>query len=66
VRVWPVVRDLLSWGDEFYAPNGARRVFEHVQDSGAIEPDGTCGVCGRVVPPADLLVLPGTGLRRNR
>jgi DNA-binding HxlR family transcriptional regulator len=61
VRLWPVVRDLLSWGDEFYAPNGARRVFQHVEDGGMIASDGTCTSCGRLVPPADLQVLPGPG-----
>jgi DNA-binding HxlR family transcriptional regulator len=61
LRLWPVVRDLLSWGDEYYSVDGPRRVFAHVQDTGAIGPDGTCDGCGRVVPPADLLVLPGPG-----
>jgi DNA-binding HxlR family transcriptional regulator len=61
VSLWPVVRDLLSWGDEYYSAKGARRVFQHVQDSGMLEPNGTCGTCGRVVPPSDLLVLPGPG-----
>jgi DNA-binding HxlR family transcriptional regulator len=61
VSLWPVVRDLLSWGDEYYSANGARRVFQHVQDEGMLAPDGTCATCGRVVPPSDLLVLPGPG-----
>jgi len=61
VSLWPVVRDLLSWGDEYYSPDGPRRVFQHVQDSGVIAPDGACDTCGTVVPPSDLLVLPGPG-----
>jgi DNA-binding HxlR family transcriptional regulator len=61
VSLWSVVRDLLSWGDEYCSDNGARRVFQHVQDAGMLAPDGTCAACGRVVPPADLLVLPGLG-----
>jgi DNA-binding HxlR family transcriptional regulator len=61
MRLWPIVRDLLSWGDEFYAPGGARRVFEHIDDAGAIDPNGRCGSCNRPVPPSDLLMRPGPG-----
>jgi DNA-binding HxlR family transcriptional regulator len=61
VRLWPAVRDLLSWGDEFYAPDGARRVFEHVDDAGSVDPHGVCRSCGRPVPPSDLLMRPGPG-----
>jgi DNA-binding HxlR family transcriptional regulator len=61
LSLWPVVRDLLSWGDEYYSVDGPRRVFQHVGDAGAIGPDGTCAACGSVVLPADLLILPGPG-----
>jgi DNA-binding HxlR family transcriptional regulator len=62
VLLWPVVRQLLSWGDEFYSDNGPRRVFQHIQDDGMLGPDGTCDSCGNsTVPPAELLVLPGPG-----
>jgi len=61
LSLWPVVRDLLSWGDEYYSANGPRRVFQHVRDAGLIAPDGACATCGSVVPPADLLILPGPG-----
>ncbi|WP_028937012.1 winged helix-turn-helix transcriptional regulator [Pseudonocardia spinosispora] len=59
--LWPVVRDLLSWGDEHYSPQGARRVFQHVEDSGLLMPDGLCGVCRALVDPSELAVLPGPG-----
>ena len=61
LSLWPVVRDLLSWGDEYYSANGPRRVFQHVRDTGLIAPDGACATCGSVVPPADVLILPGPG-----
>jgi DNA-binding HxlR family transcriptional regulator len=61
LSLWPVVRDLLSWGDEYYSADGPRRVFSHAQDAGAIGPDGMCATCGCVVLPSDLLVLPGPG-----
>jgi DNA-binding HxlR family transcriptional regulator len=61
VGLWPVVRDLLSWGDEYYSPQGPRRVFQHVRDSGLLAPDGLCSACGTFVDPSDLVVLPGPG-----
>jgi len=61
LSLWPVVRDLLSWGDEYYSADGPRRVFQHVRDSGIIAPDGACATCGSAVPPSDLLVFPGPG-----
>jgi DNA-binding HxlR family transcriptional regulator len=59
--LWPAVRDLLNWGDEYCSPNGPRRVFQHVRDAGIITLGGACATCGSVVPPSDLLVLPGPG-----
>jgi hypothetical protein len=53
--------NLLSWGDEYFAAKGARRVFQHAQDAGMLAPDGACAACGKVVPPSDLLVLPRPG-----
>jgi DNA-binding HxlR family transcriptional regulator len=61
LSLWPVVRDLLSWGDEYYSANGPRRVFQHVRDAGIIAPDGACATCGSAAPPSDLLMLPGPG-----
>jgi DNA-binding HxlR family transcriptional regulator len=61
LSLWPVIRDLLSWGEEYYSANGPRRVFQHVQDAGVIGSDGACAACGSVVPPRDLLLLPGPG-----
>ncbi|QYN21435.1 helix-turn-helix domain-containing protein [Amycolatopsis sp. DSM 110486] len=61
VDLWPVVRDLLAWGNEHCSENGPRRVFRHVPDSGLLAPDGSCTACGRTVAPADLVVLPGPG-----
>src|SRR6202034_4002693 len=59
LNLWPVVRDLLRWGEEYYSATGPRRVFQHVQAAGAIGPSGACAACGNVVPLSDLLILPG-------
>ncbi|MFB6629326.1 winged helix-turn-helix transcriptional regulator [Streptomyces sp. NPDC056362] len=61
--LWPAVRSLTAWGEEFYAaPGGPRRVFLHVEDQDAVAPDGRCEGCGAAVPVQDLLVAPGPGL----
>ncbi|MEW2508073.1 helix-turn-helix domain-containing protein [Amycolatopsis sp. NPDC047767] len=61
VSLWPVVRDLLAWGDEHCSERGPRRVFRHVQDSGLVARDGSCATCRRTIAPSDLIVLPGPG-----
>ena len=62
LTLWPVVRSLLTWGDEHYSDGGPRRVFHHAADGGPVGGDGTCTTCGRPVPVQDLLVTPGPGL----
>lgn len=61
LRLWPVVRALMSWGDEFYSPAGAKRVLHHDQDGGAIGPDGRCAECGLAVQVPDIRIGPGPG-----
>jgi DNA-binding HxlR family transcriptional regulator len=62
ITLWPVVRSLLTWGDEHYSDGGPRRVFHHAADGGAVNGDGTCATCGQAVAVQDLLVAPGPGL----
>jgi DNA-binding HxlR family transcriptional regulator len=59
--LWPVVRGLLAWGDDYYSAAGPRRLFRHAADDGAVAEDGTCAACGHAVPVADLVVAPGPG-----
>jgi len=59
--LWPVVRSLLTWGDDYYSAKGPRRLFRHALEDGEVAQDGTCAACGRVVPVADLVVAPGPG-----
>ncbi|WP_137992109.1 winged helix-turn-helix transcriptional regulator [Streptomyces vilmorinianum] len=63
VALWPAVRALTSWGEEFYAAGGGpRRVFRHATDDAPIAGDGRCTGCGAPVPVGDILVTPGPGL----
>jgi hypothetical protein len=60
--LWPVVLSLMNWGDDFCAPDGPRRLFQHAADSGQIGRSGGCDACGRPVPAADTIISPGPGL----
>ncbi|MEU4266677.1 helix-turn-helix domain-containing protein [Streptomyces sp. NPDC026092] len=63
VALWPAVRALTSWGDDFYgSAGGPRRVFRHADDDAPIAEDGRCTGCGAPVPVGDVLVAPGPGL----
>jgi DNA-binding HxlR family transcriptional regulator len=60
--LWPVVLSLGSWGDEFCAPGGPRRLFRHAADGGQVDLWGRCDACGMSVPAADTIISPGPGL----
>jgi DNA-binding HxlR family transcriptional regulator len=62
VTLWPVLRSLVDWGDENYSTTGPRRLFTHESDGAPIGGDGRCARCGVMVPPGDVLALPGPGL----
>jgi DNA-binding HxlR family transcriptional regulator len=63
--LWPVVRSLMTWGDDYYSDKGPRRLFQHVADGGDVPLDGTCASCGSVVPAAQIVVAPGPGWNTN-
>lgn len=62
VALWPVIRSLMEWGDDNFAPQGPRRVFWHAADGLAVAGDGRCAGCGRTVEVRDTVVAPGPGL----
>jgi DNA-binding HxlR family transcriptional regulator len=62
IALWPVVLSLMSWGDDFCAPGGPRRLFRHAADGGQVDRWGRCDACGRMVPAADTIIAPGPGL----
>src|SRR5918999_170595 len=61
VGVLEETRGSHGYSEYVLTDKGARRVFQHVEDEGIIGPNGACTGCGGVVPPSDLLVLPGPG-----
>ena len=52
----------MAWGDEYYAPEGPRRVFQHAADEAPLDELGRCTACGARPAPHDTLVAPGPGL----
>jgi DNA-binding HxlR family transcriptional regulator len=60
-KLFPVIRGLMDWGNEFYSPAGPRRVFLHALDQGELDPDGRCAVCGELAAVADTVSAPGPG-----
>lgn len=61
VRLWPVVRALMNWGDTFYSPSGVKRAVRHDQDGGLLDQEGRCQDCGSAVPVPEIRIEPGPG-----
>jgi DNA-binding HxlR family transcriptional regulator len=60
--LWPVIRSLLAWGDENYAPLGPRRLMHHAPCGTLLDVEGRCKHCELVAPVEDILLSPGPGL----
>jgi DNA-binding HxlR family transcriptional regulator len=60
-KLWPIVRDLMAWGDEFYAPDGPLRILRHDADGGVLDRQGICASCGKTVAVAEITIEPGPG-----
>jgi DNA-binding HxlR family transcriptional regulator len=60
--LWPVVRSLVAWGDEYYAPEGPRRLMQHAACGTGLDANGACPTCGVIPAPADVIIAPGPGL----
>ena len=65
-QLWPVIRELMVWGDQYYSPRGPRRLLRHATDDGLLDAEGRCGECGATVVAADTLVIPGPGLEPRK
>ncbi|WP_284748697.1 winged helix-turn-helix transcriptional regulator [Amycolatopsis sp. RTGN1] len=61
IALWPIVRALMSWGDEYYSPGGEKRTTRHDEDGGRLDPDGRCTECGALVPVPEIRIEPGPG-----
>jgi DNA-binding HxlR family transcriptional regulator len=61
IALWPIVRAMMSWGDEFYSPGGVKRTLRHDLDGGLLDLDGRCRECGLAVPVPEVGIEPGPG-----
>ncbi|MFI0408390.1 winged helix-turn-helix transcriptional regulator [Actinomadura sp. 3N508] len=62
--LWPVVHTLARWAED-HLSSEPTRYFIHIACGTRIGPDGTCASCERHVPPEDLEVHAGPGVRRR-
>ena len=63
LALWPTLRALIGWGDDFYSPDGVRRYFLHATDQGRVDAVSVCSSCHEIVPVEDIVVTTGPGLR---
>ncbi|SEP48870.1 winged helix-turn-helix transcriptional regulator [Amycolatopsis saalfeldensis] len=63
VALWPIIRTLINWGDEFYSPAGVRRTLRHDTDGARLDHEGRCEKCGVLVPAQDTRIEPGPGFQ---
>jgi DNA-binding HxlR family transcriptional regulator len=57
-RLWPIVRSLIVWGNEYYVPDGLRRHFTHAGCGGVVSGGGICARCGAEPEPPGLVLNP--------
>jgi DNA-binding HxlR family transcriptional regulator len=60
-QLFPVLRALAGWGDDYYAPAGRRRITRHASCGSVIERTGICPTCGTFPELVDLETVPGPG-----
>jgi DNA-binding HxlR family transcriptional regulator len=59
--LWPVIRALTAWGNEYCVPPARRRHLTHAGCGGTVTGDGHCAACDAVPPPGELTLQPRTG-----
>jgi DNA-binding HxlR family transcriptional regulator len=60
--LWPVIVELVQWGDRHApGPDGPPVVYRHRDCGGALGSGRVCGTCGAVVERSGVFVEPGPG-----
>jgi DNA-binding HxlR family transcriptional regulator len=60
--LWPVIVELLRWGDRYAAPNGPPIVIRHKECGGELGDRRTCSRCGAELTAGDVRAEAGPGL----
>lgn len=63
--LWPIVVELLRWGDRHAAPDGPPIVLRHRDCGGELGERRICTGCGEPLGPRDVRAEPGPGARRS-
>ncbi len=66
IDLWPVVVELLRWGDRYAAPKGPPIVIRHKGCGGELGERRTCTCCGEPLSVRDVRAEPGPGAGRLR
>jgi len=59
--LWPVIVELLRWGDRYAAPAGPPVVLRHRDCGGLLDEWRICENCGKPLGPRDVHAEPGPG-----
>jgi DNA-binding HxlR family transcriptional regulator len=61
VELWPIVHQLMQWGERHLIAGEPVRLFAHASCGTDLAHDGTCPACHLAPPPADIEMRPGGG-----
>jgi DNA-binding HxlR family transcriptional regulator len=61
LELWPIVHQLMQWGERHLVADGPVRLFAHATCGTDLAHDGACPTCGSAPPPADIETRPGPG-----
>lgn len=61
--LWPIVIELLRWGDRYAAPQGPPVVLRHTGCGGELGERRLCTRCGELLGARDVRAEPGPGAR---
>lgn len=59
--LWPIIVELLRWGDRYAAPEGAPVVLRHKECGGELGERRVCSRCGAELTVRDVVAEPGPG-----
>jgi DNA-binding HxlR family transcriptional regulator len=60
--LWPIIIELLRWGDRYAAPNGPPIVIRHKECGGELGDHRICASCGEKLSARDVRAEAGPGL----
>ncbi|MBE2317648.1 helix-turn-helix transcriptional regulator [Solirubrobacter sp. CPCC 204708] len=60
-ELWPIVHQLMQWGERHLVADGPVRLFAHATCGTELAHDGACPTCGTAPPPTDIETRPGSG-----